>query len=147
MVNKFYDIDLPGIKDDVTLQIDSLLIPHIYAKNDGDLYYVQGYMHAFHRLWQMEFQIMSTSGRLSEIFGERALSRDRESRRKGLLYAAKNTLEVSKKDKETLKFIQAYTKGINDFISSNDIKNLPIEYKLLNYKPKKWTISICRVKI
>ena len=46
-------------------------------------------MHAFHRLWQMEFQIMSTSGRLSEIFGERALSIDRESRRKGLLYAAK----------------------------------------------------------
>ena len=67
MVNKFYDIDLPGIKDEVTLQIDSLLIPHIYAKNDEDLYYVQGYMHAFHRLWQMEFQIMSTSGRLSEI--------------------------------------------------------------------------------
>ena len=87
LVNKFDEIELPGIKDEVNLQIDSLLIPHIYAKNDEDLYYVQGYMHAFHRLWQMEFQIMSTSGRLSEIFGERALSIDRVSRRKGLLYA------------------------------------------------------------
>ena len=46
---------------------------------------------------------MSTSGRLSEIFGERALSIDRISRRKGLLYAAKNTLEISKKDLEILK--------------------------------------------
>ena len=140
LVNKFDEIELPGIKDEVNLQIDSLLIPHIYAKNDEDLYYVQGYMHAFHRLWQMEFQIMSTSGRLSEIFGERALSIDRESRRKGLLYAAKNTLEVSKKDLETLKYIQAYTNGINDYILSCDIQNLPIEYKLLNYKPEKWTI-------
>ena len=140
LVNKFDEIELPGIKDEVNLQIDSLLIPHIYAKNDEDLYYVQGYMHAFHRLWQMEFQIMSTSGRLSEIFGERALSIDRASRRKGLLYAAKNTLEVSKKDLETLKYIQAYTNGINDYILSCDIQNLPIEYKLLNYKPEKWTI-------
>jgi len=140
LVNKFDEIELPGIKEEVNLQIDSLLIPHIYAKNDEDLYYVQGYMHAFHRLWQMEFQIMSTSGRLSEIFGERALSIDRESRRKGLLYAAKNTLEISKKDLETLKYIQAYTNGINDYILSCDIQNLPIEYKLLNYKPEKWTI-------
>ena len=140
LVNKFDEIELPGIKDEVNLQIDSLLIPHIYAKNDEDLYYVQGYMHAFHRLWQMEFQIMSTSGRLSEIFGEKALSIDRESRRKGLLYAAKNTLEISKKDLETLKYIQAYTNGINDYILSCDIQNLPIEYKLLNYKPEKWTI-------
>ena len=140
LVNKFDEIELPGIKDEVNLQIDSLLIPHIYAKNDEDLYYVQGYMHAFHRLWQMEFQIMSTSGRLSEIFGERTLSIDRASRRKGLLYAAKNTLEISKKDLETLKYIQAYTNGINDYILSCDIQNLPIEYKLLNYKPEKWTI-------
>ena len=140
LVNKFDEIELPGIKDEVNLQIDSLLIPHIYTKNDEDLYYVQGYMHAFHRLWQMEFQIMSTSGRLAEIFGERALSIDRASRRKGLLYAAKNTLEVSKKDLETLKYIQAYTNGINDYILSCDIQNLPIEYKLLNYKPEKWTI-------
>ena len=140
LVNKFDEIELPGIKDEVNLQIDSLLIPHIYAKNDEDLYYVQGYMHAFHRLWQMEFQIMSTSGRLSEIFGDRALSIDRASRRKGLLYAAKNTLEISKKDLETLKYIQAYTNGINDYILSCDIRNLPIEYKLLNYKPEKWTI-------
>ena len=140
LVNKFDEIELPGIKDEVNLQIDSLLIPHIYAKNDEDLYYVQGYMHAFHRLWQMEFQIMSTSGRLSEIFGERALSIDRASRRKGLLYAAKNTFEISKKDHETLKYIQAYSNGINDYILSTDIQNLPIEYKLLNYKPEKWTI-------
>ena len=79
LVNQFDEIKLPRLKEKVTLQIDSLLIPHIYAKNDEDLYYLQGYMHAFHRLWQMEFQIMSTSGRLSEIIGNKALSRDRSS--------------------------------------------------------------------
>ena len=33
-------------------------------------------MHAYHRLWQMEFQTIATSGRLSEIVGKKALSRD-----------------------------------------------------------------------
>jgi len=140
LVNKFDKIQLSGLKENTTLQIDNLLIPHIYAQNDEDLYYTQGYMHAYHRLWQMEFQTIATSGRLSEIVGKKALSRDRSSRRKGLLYAAKNTFEISKKDAETLKLIQAYTNGVNEYISSLRNNNLPIEYKLLNYKPEKWTI-------
>ena len=140
LVNQFDEIKLPRLKEKVTLQIDSLLIPHIYAKNDEDLYYLQGYMHAFHRLWQMEFQIMSTSGRLSEIIGNKALSRDRSSRRKGLVYAAKNTLQLSHKDPNTLKLINSYTNGINDFILSLDDHNIPIEYKILGYKPEKWTV-------
>ena len=140
LVNKFKEIKLPGLKEKATLQIDSLLIPHIYSENDEDLYYLQGYMHAFHRLWQMEFQIMSTSGRLSEIIGKKALQIDRVSRRKGLVYAAKKTLKLSKQDSETLKLIQSYTDGVNDFISSLDEQKIPLEYKLLNYKPEKLTI-------
>ena len=50
--------------------IDENHIPHIFAKNDNDLCFAQGYITAFDRLWQMEFQTMAAAGRLSEIIGE-----------------------------------------------------------------------------
>ena len=117
-----------------------MLIPHIYAKNDEDLFYAQGYLTAMHRLWQMEFQIKAASGQLSEIIGIGALSRDREQRRKGILYAAKRTLKKSKSDLETNKLLEAYVSGINEYIDNLNYANYPIEYKLLNYKPEKWTL-------
>ena len=39
----------------VEVLFDELMIPHIYAQNEHDLYYVQGYIDARDRLWQMDF--------------------------------------------------------------------------------------------
>src|SRR6476661_4854376 len=47
------ELDMPGLKEPVTVAFDSLMIPHIFAKNDDDLYLAQGYITAYHRLWQM----------------------------------------------------------------------------------------------
>ena len=44
-----------GVSQSVRVLYDSLLIPHIFAENDYDLYWTQGYVQASHRLWQMEF--------------------------------------------------------------------------------------------
>ena len=35
---------------------DERLVPHIFAENMHDLYFLQGYVTASNRLWQMEFQ-------------------------------------------------------------------------------------------
>ena len=133
-------INLKGLKESLTIQYDNMLIPHIYAANDEDLFYAQGYLTAFHRLWQMEFQIKAASGQLSEIIGIRALNRDREQRRKGIIYAAKRTLNKSKSDEKIYKLLQSYVKGINHYIEDLNYSEYPIEYKLLNYKPEKWTL-------
>ena len=139
--NKVFEkIDLKNIKKDIVIQFDSMLVPHIYANNDEDLFYTQGYLTALHRLWQMEFQIKSIEGKLSEIFGERTLKNDRIQRRKGMVYAAKRTLEKSLNDDKTINLLNAYVEGINDYISTLSYKNYPIEYKILNYKPEKWTL-------
>ena len=103
--DNFKKIVLEGIKDEVIVQYDSTLIPHIYAKNDRDLFYAQGYLTAFHRLWQMEFQIKAASGELSEILGEQALKSDISKRRNGIMYAAKRTLKKSIQDEETLNLL------------------------------------------
>ena len=136
----FKNIDLQGIDDEVIIQYDSSLIPHIYAKNDKDLFYAQGYLTALHRLWQMEFQIKAASGELSEIFGEKALKNDIIKRRTGILFAAKRTLKKSIKDKETYDLLESYVLGVNDYINSLEYKDLPLEYKLLDYKPEEWTV-------
>ena len=139
-IKSFEKIKLNNLRESVIIQYDSLLIPHIFSKNDLDLFYTQGYLTAFHRLWQMEFQIKAAAGELSEIFGKRALKRDREQRRKGIIYAAKRTYNKSISDKNTFELLESYVKGVNDYIESLEYSDYPIEYKLLDYKPQKWSL-------
>ncbi|MEO9850476.1 MAG: penicillin acylase family protein [Reichenbachiella sp.] len=139
------DLSLPSVLESeqltapVIIKFDEKLIPHVFAKNDYDLYFAQGYVTAFHRLWQMEFQVLAAAGRTAEIVGESQLKFDRIQRRKGLTYGAKRSLEVAEKDPEVLNMIQAYTDGINYWIDQLDYKDYPIEYKLLDYAPEQWS--------
>lgn len=129
---------IASLEEPVEVVYDSLLIPHIFAQNDRDLYRTLGYVHAQHRLWQMEFQVLATAGRLSEIVGDRALDYDRSQRRQGLVFGAKNGLAAMEKDPEIKAIVDAYTQGVNDYISQLSEKDLPLEYKLLNYRPEPW---------
>ena len=132
-------LSLPGLKECVTVCFDKHLIPHITAKNDTDLYFAQGYITAFHRLWQMDFQTHAAAGRIAEIVGLKALEFDRLQRRKGNLYAANNTLAQIKKNSTLHGIIQAYVAGVNAYIHTLSYKDLPLEYKLLDYRPEPWT--------
>lgn len=62
-------LTLPGLQGDITILFDKSRVPHIFAQNDHDLYFAQGYMTARDRLWQMEFQTHAAAGRISEIIG------------------------------------------------------------------------------
>ena len=88
---------------------DDRLVPHIYAEDDRSLYFLQGYITAQNRLWQMDIQTRAAGGRLSEIFGEKFIPYDLEQRRKGMVYAAEIAVEELKKDPLLLSCIQAYT--------------------------------------
>ena len=92
------NIETPQLESPVTVIFDSLRIPHIFAENDRDLYYVQGYVMASERLWQMEFQTHAAGGRMSEIVGEKALGYDRFQRRVGMKFGAENSLNAILKD-------------------------------------------------
>jgi penicillin amidase len=134
------NLEIEGLKAPVKVYFDDLLIPHIYAQNDHDLYLAQGYITAYHRLWQMEFQLYSTAGRISELLGEGALNYDREKRRAGMAFGARQAEELmQKEDPETYAMVDAYAKGVNSFINSLSFSEYPIEYKLLDYEPEEWT--------
>ena len=118
---------------------DQRQVPHIFADNDKDLYFAQGYVHASFRLWQMDFVSYLSAGRLSEVFGTRMLSFDRMQRRNGILEAARQSLLVMERDSATNAVLTAYTNGVNSYISQTSYETFPLEYKLLNYAPEPWT--------
>lgn len=123
----------------VSVHYDSLLIPHIFAENETDLYRAQGYIMAQHRLWQMEFITHVAAGRLSEIVGEQALHFDRMQRRKGLTYGAENSLKELMRTTLGKSQLEAYAAGVNAYIRSLNYDHIPLEYKLLDYYPEPWT--------
>ncbi|GMV77574.1 MAG: penicillin amidase [Chitinophagaceae bacterium] len=133
------DIKMPGITNQVDVYFDERLVPHVYAENDNDAYFIQGYIHAKFRLWQMEFQTHIAAGRLSEIVGEDKVATDKYFRRLGMVYAAENSLKVLDANPETKAACDAYTAGVNAYIKSLKPEQIPFEYKLLDYKPEPWT--------
>lgn len=132
-----------NVEQPVIIAWDSLLIPHIFAGHEQDLYFAQGYVTAMHRLWQMEFQTHAAAGRLSEILGpgqnNTILDYDRQQRRLGVTLAAENALKGMEKNPIASRIISAYTAGVNSYISSLRYNNLPLEYKILDYQPELWT--------
>lgn len=130
---------LDGMHDDVTVRYDDNAVPHIFAKNDEDLYFAQGYVIARDRLWQMEFYTLVAAGRLTEVVGQGALEYDRFNRRLGMARSAMAIVQNLKADSVANRMLTAYASGVNAYIKQLAYKDLPIEYKLLNYKPEPWS--------
>ncbi|WP_160715340.1 penicillin acylase family protein [Chitinophaga solisilvae] len=131
---------LPGLSGKAEVWFDDRVVPHIFADNDADAYYVQGYVTARDRLWQMELQTFAAAGRLSEILGPGLINYDRTKRREGMVYGAEKAIEVMEKDPQTKKALEAYAAGVNAWIATLTPATLPVEYKILDYKPEKWDI-------
>lgn len=137
--NSSLTIRNPELIDSVQVFFDNRQVPHIYAKNSDDLYFAQGYVTAYLRLWQIDFMSYASAGRLSEIIKDGFLDHDREKRRIGMLDAAKKSLKLIETDAETMKALTAFSKGVNHYIAQLDIKDLPVEYKILGYRPESWS--------
>jgi penicillin amidase len=130
---------LKGLNGEVEVVFDERLVPHVYSENQEDAVFVQGYLHARFRLWQMEFQTHSAAGRISEVLGDVALEFDREQRRIGMVYGAEILLKEMESDPLTKSLCDAYTAGVNAYIKQLPASQLPIEYKLLGYNPEPWS--------
>ncbi|TAF66920.1 MAG: penicillin acylase family protein [Cytophagales bacterium] len=136
-------LKINGLQGEVQVAFDERLVPHIFAQNEQDLYFVQGYITAKNRLWQMEFISYAAAGRLSEILGagenDQYIQYDLHQRRIGMVYAAEQALKGLLENEKTKKILDAYVKGVNAYIEQLQPKDYPIEYKILDYAPEKWT--------
>ena len=133
------NLSFPQLNNKVNVYFDDRMVPHIFAQEENDAYFVQGYLHAKFRLWQMEFQTHAAAGRVSELIGNKGIEYDRDKRRLGMVFAAENSLKEVEKDPVTLAECNNYTAGVNAYIESLTESTLPLEYKLLGYEPEKWS--------
>jgi len=96
---------------------DSLGVPHIQAASIDDALFLQGYVTAQDRLWQMDALRRFAAGELSEIVGPATLDADRESRRL-------RTRRLAEEHYKTLPpadrvWLSAYARGVNYFIETH----------------------------
>lgn len=127
---------LPGLVDAAHVWRDTSGIAHIRAANEHDLFFLQGYVHAQDRLFQMDATRRQASGRLAELLGLGALSSDVNLRTIGIQRSAIRSVPLlSARARAT---IEAYTQGVNLYARTHP---LPPEYALLEltqFEP--WTV-------
>jgi penicillin amidase len=129
------NLTVKGLSEPVKVTRDGHGVPAIEASTLEDLFFAQGYVTAQDRLWQMDVMRRFGSGELSEILGEDTLKIDREQRILGLQAAAKKSLGMaSPRDRS---YFDAYARGVNAFIDAHE-SALPIEFRILKYRPKPW---------
>ena len=133
------EIKIAGLKGDAEVYLDDRLVPHVFASHEEDLYFIQGYLHAKFRLFQIDLQTRAAAGRASELAGSKAIAYDREQRRLGMVFAAENALKEMESDPVSKAVFTAYTAGINSYLDQLTDAQLPIEYKLMGVKPERWS--------
>jgi len=135
-------LQLKGLNEKVEILRDQWGVNHIYANNEHDLFFTQGYCAAKDRLFQFEIWRRQATGTVAEILGARELKRDIGTR----LFKFRGDLkkELAHYHENGQAIIQAYVDGVNAYITEVNAKPalLPIEFKILNIRPAKWTPEI-----
>lgn len=129
---------LSNLTSEVVINYDDYGIPHIYADNELDAQRALGYAHAQDRLWQLELLRRISPGKLSEIFGEKAVQSDLFYTKLGIEEASIKTIESLDKNATSYKLAQAYLDGINEFVKNG---STPIEYYILGIDKQKFTLK------
>lgn len=119
-------VHLAGLQKPAQIVRDTNDIPHITAHNDHDLFFLQGYVHAQDRLFQMDVSRRRASGTLAELVGAGALPQDVQLRTMGLRRAAERSWPLQSSRMHSI--LTAYADGVNAYVDSHP---LPPEYALL----------------
>ncbi len=139
-------IPLAGLNRPVEVIRDRWGVPHIYADNADDLFFAQGFVAAQDRLWQMEMWRRNGEGRLAEVLGESALTRDIHARL--LRYRGDMQAEWSSYAPDARQIITAFVAGVNAFIElATTSDRLPVEFSLMRFQPEPWTPEVCLTRM
>jgi penicillin amidase len=134
------EIAVPGLKEPVEVLRDRWGVPHIYAKNQDDLFFAQGFVTAQDRLFQMDLWRRLAVGETAEVLGRRGLEGDRFARL--VKYRGGIDAEWASYAPDARRIATAFTRGINAYIDQVGDR-LPIEFTILGIKPKKWQPEDC----
>lgn len=133
---------ISGISDPIEIIKDTWGISHIYAQNQSDLFFAQGYNAARDRLFQFEIWRRKATGTLAEIQGEKAIEHDRGARL--LRFRGDINAEMAHYHEDGEAIIQSFVNGVNAYIMQMQAhpEQLPFEFRLLGIEPGLWTPEI-----
>ena len=130
-------VHLRGLSAAAEVYRDGWGIPHARTSSEIDAFFVQGFITAQDRLWQMEFDRRRGSGRWAEVVGESALEQDTLMRRFRLVDSARADYEAV--SARTRQLMDAYAAGVNAWVATADDEYaLPIEYAITGLNPEPW---------
>ena len=129
---------LPGLTAPGEIIIDRAGIPHIYAANARDGFFLQGYAVARDRLWQIDLWRKRGLGRLSASFGAQFVAQDRATRL--LLYRGEMAAEWAAYPSQAKVWTEGFAAGINAYVADVETGRapLPIEFSATNTRPERW---------
>ena len=135
-------LTLPGLTQPVEIIKDRWGISHIYARNENDLFFAQGYNAARDRLFQLELWRRQATGTVAEILGPRELKRDIGNRL--FMYRGDMKQELNWYHPHSAAIIEAFANGINAYIAETDRNPalLTQEFRMLGIKPGRWTPAV-----
>lgn len=132
------ELSLKNLTAETQVYFDDYGIPHIYAQNQKDALTALGYVHAQDRLWQMELLRRIAPGKLSEIFGSRALDNDKLFLALGIDKNSDEAIAKLDKNSPAYQLAHAYLDGINQYIENG---KTPVEFTLLGIEKKPFTLK------
>lgn len=135
-------LTIAGLTQPVEIIKDRWGISHIYAKNEPDLFFAQGFNAARDRLFQLELWRRQATGTVAEILGPRELKRDIGNRL--FQYRGDMKQELDWYHPRSAAIIEAFSKGVNAYIDQTERNPalLTPEFKMLGIKPGRWTSAI-----
>ncbi|HUO01257.1 MAG TPA: penicillin acylase family protein [Rhizomicrobium sp.] len=136
------NLSLAGLHQPVEIIRDHWGIAHIYAKDEHDLFFAQGYNVAHDRLFQLEMWRRQATGTVAEILGPKEVERDIGNRL--FTYRGDLTKELNWYHPHGALIINAFVDGINAYIDQTvrDPSLLTPEFAMLGIKPGKWTPAV-----
>jgi penicillin G amidase len=118
----------------ISIVRDDRSVPHVTAANERDLFFAQGYVEGSDRLFQMDLLRRFVLGRLAEVFGSGALSTDEAER--AVPVRAIVDAQWRGMDAPSRLIFTSFSDGVNAAIAREP---LPVEFRLLAYRPRPWT--------
>ncbi|MHC2255895.1 penicillin amidase [Bradyrhizobium embrapense] len=139
--------DVAGLNAPGQILVDVWGIPHIYAGNEHDLFFLQGFNAARDRLWQIDLWRKRGLGLLAKDFGPAYAEQDKALRL--FLYRGDMNAEWAAYGPKAKTYAEAFVAGVNAYVA--DVKAgkrpLPIEFRIAGNMPELWSAEdVVRVR-
>jgi penicillin amidase len=132
-------VEIAALKEEVTIVRDDRGVPHVFAASDRDAVIATGFLLAQDRLFQLDFIPRAASGRLSEVFGPGLLKTDQYLRSTGMEWAARMNMDsIRTENLVENDLLNWFSEGVNAYTDGLEEYELPLEFRLLGYRPDRY---------